>query len=125
MTDNLTRILEEFDRLKGQFVITDSHKIQRLIAVGTDEMDYYWITYDGRKIYWNTCVGKVVQLKGKLDDRDYNEFIRLAKLNHFDQSTLWGEKWDKFADFNRDHIDELLTLEPNHEFLVEPYLELN
>ena len=36
-------ILEEFEQYKGQFVITDSWNVQRLIAVGSDELDYYWI----------------------------------------------------------------------------------
>lgn len=88
MTDNLTLIKAEFEKLKGQFVITDSWKVERLVAIGEDQLDYYWITYDGRRLYWHTCVGRVVPLKGHLREKDYNEFVRLAKLNHFDQATL-------------------------------------
>ncbi len=92
MDSNLKLILENFDRLRGQFVITASWKIERLIAIGEDDMDYYYITYDGQKISWNTCVGRLMPLKGQLLERDYNELVRLAKLNHFDQSSIWEIK---------------------------------
>jgi hypothetical protein len=92
MEDNKTLILREFEKLKGQFVITASWEIERLVAVGEDDMDYYWVTYDGRKFKWNTCVGRLMPLKGHLRKEDYNELVRLARLNHFDQVTVWGNK---------------------------------
>ena len=85
------RVKQEFESLKGQFVITQSHKIERLVAIGEDEHDLYYITYDGRKLTWNTCVGRLMPLKGYLRDKDYNEIVRLATLNHFDQETCWGQ----------------------------------
>ena len=126
MEDNLTLIKGEFEKLKGQFVITDSWRIERLVAIGEDEWDYYYITYDGRKLSWNTCVGRVVPLKGHLRDKDYNEFIRLAKLNHYDQATLWGnsepEKYQMTVD---SHLAELLALPEDHKFLTPVCLDLN
>lgn len=86
MSKVLEQIIDEFHELKGQFVITQSHKIERLVAIGDDQEDYYWITYNGREYTWNSCVGRVIPLKGYLKDKDYNEFIRLAKLNHWDQT---------------------------------------
>ena len=80
MDSNLKRILDEFEELKGQFVITESWEIERLIAIGDDEQDYYYVTYDGRKTKWNTCVGSVIPLKGRLTESEYNKFIRIAKL---------------------------------------------
>jgi hypothetical protein len=126
MTDNKTLILAEFEKLKGQFVINDSWDIERLVAVGEDDMDYYWITYDGRKLKWNTCVGRVMPLKGYLRDKDYAELVRLAKLNHFDQATVWGNKDPKEAEaFNQNHIAELVQLPEDHKFLTHVCLELN
>lgn len=126
MTDNLTLIKEEFEKLKGQFVITDSWRIQRLVAIGEDEHDYYYITYDGRKLHWNTCVGRIVPLKGYLRDKDYNEFVRLAKLNHFDQATLWGRKVTEESElFVQNHVAELLALPDDHRFLTQVCLDLN
>lgn len=82
---NLKLILEEYEKLKGQFVITSSWEIERLVGIGDDKEDWYYLTYDGRKLKWNSCVGGLMPLKGKLDDKDYNELIRIAKLNHYDQ----------------------------------------
>ena len=116
MTDNLVLILKEFEELKGQFVITCSHEIERLVAVGDDEMDYYWITYNGRNIVWNTCVGRIIPLKGYLREEDYNEFIRLAKLNHYDQ--LNKEK------FLESLSGEIKDYSDNHYFLTDFCWEL-
>ena len=126
MTDNKTLILQEFEQLKGQFIINDSHQIERLVAVGEDDMDYYWITYNGRKLTWHSCVGRIVPLKGYLRENDYAEFIRLAKLNHFDQVTLWGNtESDKAKESVDAHLTELLTLPNDHQFLTSVCLDLN
>ena len=126
MTDNKTLILQEFETLKGQFVINSSWEIERLVAVGEDEMDYYWITYNGRKLKWNTCVGGLMPLKGHLRDKDYNELVRLARLNHFDQATVWGNKNPQEAEaFNQNHIAELVQLPEDHKFLTTVCLDLN
>jgi hypothetical protein len=95
MDSNLNRILKVFEELKGQFVITESWEVERLVAIGGDEQDYYYVTYNGRETKWNTCVGKLVRLKNKIDDEDYHKFIRLAKINHFDQENLWIPKGEE------------------------------
>jgi len=89
------RVKQEFESLKGQFVITQSHRIERFIAIGEDEHDLYYITYDGRKLTWNTCVGRLMPLKGYLRDMDYSEIVRLATLNHYDQKSYWRDNDDK------------------------------
>lgn len=126
MEDNKTLILREFENLKGQFVITDGWKIERLVAIGEDEWDYYWITYNGRKFRWNTCVGGVMPLKGHLRDKDYNELVRIAQLNHYDQVTFWGNKNPEEAkQFNIQHKHELSQLPKKHKFLTEICWDLN
>lgn len=139
MEDNLIRILKEFEQLKGQFVITQSHRIERLIAIGDDKMDYYYITYDGRDLVWNTCVGRVIPLKGYLRDEDYNEFIRLAKLNDYDQPTIWGHNPEDYIEqkegdnskpitykeLTEQHKKELTNLELPNMFLTEICWDLN
>jgi hypothetical protein len=125
MDDNKTRILQEFEILKGQFVITAGWKIERLIAIGEDRYDYYWITYDGRKLSWNTCVGRLMPLKGYLRDKDYDELIRMARLNHFDQSTLWNNKNPKeVLELNTKHKNELMKIGAHENFLTELYWKL-
>ena len=81
---NLKLILKEFEQYKGQFVIIDD-KVERLIGVGDDSEDYYWLTWNGRKMMWSSCVMSFMPLKGYLREEDYNKLIRLAKLNHYDQ----------------------------------------
>jgi hypothetical protein len=125
MDTNLQQILEEFDSLKGQFVITASWKIERLIAIGEDDMDYYWITYNGRKITWNTCVGRVMPLKGHLRGEDYLELCRLARLNHWDQSELFGGKnIEETKNFNEEHKKEMTSIEDPNKFLTEIHWEI-
>lgn len=88
MYDNLKLFLSEFEKYKGQHVITDSFKIERLIAIGEDDMDYYYVTFDGRNINWHSGVGRIMPLKGQLRDEDYNYIVNIAKLNHYDQLVL-------------------------------------
>jgi hypothetical protein len=123
--DNKTLILREFEELKGQFIITASQKINRLIAVGEDDSDYYWITYDGRRLYWHSCVGRIMPLKGHLRDEDYNELVRLAKLNHYDQTTLFGKTpTGEAVTFSGEHKRLLTELGENERFLSEIHWEI-
>jgi hypothetical protein len=77
-------ILNQFEENKGQFVII-GNDVVRLVAIAEDEMDYYYVMYDGRKVTWHSCVGRYTVLKNKIEDRSYNELIRIAKINHWDQ----------------------------------------
>lgn len=126
MDSNLKIILEEFEEMKGQFVITDfGWHVERLIAISMDDFDYYYVTYDGRKITFNTCVGKVIQLKGKIDDSAYNGFIRIAQLNHFDQSECWMYEWERRKEDIENHKHEIADLKLPNEFLTEVCWDLN
>lgn len=111
---NLPIILEQFEKLKGQFVITDSWDIERLVGIGNGGEDWYYLTYDGRKLKWSTCIGRIMPLKGKLDDKDYNELVRIAKLNHYDQ----------FSEIRDQTIKELETTQGTDEIVVGLYMEL-
>jgi hypothetical protein len=125
MDENLKIILGEFESMKGQFVITCSWEIVRLIAIGQDNIDYYYVTYDGRKLKWNTCVGRLMPLKGYLRDEDYQELVRLARLNHFDQIGLWGNKNpEETLAFNEQHKKEITTIKEPDEFLTEIFWDL-
>jgi hypothetical protein len=115
------KILEEFEQLKGQFVITASHDIERLVAIGENSMDYYWITFDGRDFKWNTCVGGLMPLKGYLRDEDYNELVRIATLNHYDliattEFTAAFENWkNSLSKECKFHTDFCFNLEKNNK----------
>lgn len=107
-------IKNTYEELKGQFVITNCWKIERLVGIGTDEEDYYWLTYNGRELKWNTCVGGLKRLKNKLDAKDYNELVRIAKLNHHDQ----------FEGIREKVIQELYNLKGDDKILEGLYMEI-
>lgn len=125
MDTNLQQILEEFEVLKGQFVITASWEIERLVAIGEDDQDYYWVTYNGRKTTWNTCVGRVIPLKGYLRNEDYLELCRLARINHWDQSELFGGKTPEDTKlFNEAHKAEMASVKEPDRFLTPIHWEI-
>ena len=120
--DNLTLVLEEFERLKGQFIITQLQKIERLIAIGDDGEDWYYVTFDGRDIHWSSCVGRIMPLKGYLMCEDYKELVRLAKLNHYDQLYINDGKGETFFDAVE---KEIAGYGVDHKFLTELCWEIN
>lgn len=105
MDKNLISILKQFEELKGQHIIINS-SVQRLISIGTDQEDYYWVTYNGKETTWSSCIIEIVPLKEKIDNKHYNEFVRLAKINDYDQSTLWG---NNPVDIVKNSLEEQLT----------------
>jgi hypothetical protein len=130
MDKNLIKILDEFNELKGQFVITDRWKIERLVAIAEDDMDYYYVTYDGRDLNWQTCVGRIMPLKGYIRQKDYDYFIHIAKLNHYDQYDLnTNGNIDIFLESLREYIskkyDEKNKQYSNNEFITEFCWDLN
>jgi hypothetical protein len=120
MTDNRTLILEEFEKLKGRMVISWG-KVYRLIGISEDDIDYYYVLYDGRKIVNSTCVGRITPLKCYILDSHYEEMISLAKGNHYDQPTLFKSKED-ISKFNEEHKKEVTE---GINFIAGPYWELN
>jgi hypothetical protein len=94
MTDNKTLILNQFEENKGQFVII-GNDVVRLVAIAEDDMDYYYVVYDGRKVIWHSCVGSYTVLKNKIEDRSYSELIRIAKINHYDQDDFLMPETDQ------------------------------
>lgn len=125
-TMSLESIKQEFETLKGQFVITNSWQIERLIAISSDDMDYYWVTYNGRNLTFNTCVGGVIRLKGKIYQKDYEGLVRVAKLNHYDQETLWGKDLGEPRRVEiQHHKAKLIGIEAPNEFLTEVCWDIN
>ena len=122
MENNLKIILEEFEKLKGQHIIVDLFNISRLIAIGDDGEDWYYVTFDGRNIHWSSCVGRIIPLKGYLRNKDYDFLIRIAKLNHIDQLYINDNQEKTFLD----EVDkEIAGYSENHKFITELCWDLN
>ena len=115
---NLKKFLGEYEDMKGQFVITDMWKVERFVAIGDDGEDYYYVTFDGKDLHWSSCVGRIIPLKGYLRNEDYESFIRLAKLNDFDQI------FDKIT-FEEALEKYIATYDENSKFLTELCWDIN
>lgn len=129
MSETKDRILEEFEGLKGQIVLFMHGDRERLVAVGMDEYDYYWIGYDGRELKWHTCLERIVPLKGYIRDEDYNEMVRISSINDYDQPNLWSprddEKKEITKNFNEQHKKGVLVLGEKDSLLTEICWDLN
>lgn len=79
----LQEILKEFEEVKGQFILIDG-QLKRLVGVIDDGFDYCYVLFNGHVISYAPCLSRIMRLRGKLDDEDYNEIVRIAKLNHAD-----------------------------------------
>jgi hypothetical protein len=120
--NNLEIFTNEFNNLKGQFVIC-SDRVYRFIGIADDDDDYYYALYDGREFTLHSCVGRITPLKGYILQRDYDEMIRLAKLNHYDQPEIYGYEKEAEA-FNEQHKKEITDWKDTR-FILGPYWDLN
>jgi hypothetical protein len=115
--DNLTIITNEFNSFKGQFVIC-SDRVYRFIGIADDDEDWYYVLYDGCEILLHSCVGRITPLKGYIYDDYYDEMIRIAKLNHYDQLQ------EAFSEFVEQHKADV-TYWTDTRFILGPHWELN
>ena len=123
-------ILKEFEELKGQFVITDMDwSVERLIAIGEDNIDIYYVTWNGNKTTWHTCVGRIIPLKGYILDKHYNEIVRIGKINHCDSPDLFmpkdKEEKQKILKINKQAKEEANDLRKNHKYLTNICWDFN
>ena len=118
--DNLKIILEEFEKYKGQFVISERNKVVRFISLLEDEYDYYYMLYDGKKIILESCVGRIIPLKGYLREEDYKHLIGCAELNDNDQIIDNG-----IEKIKEDIQKQISDYKGKNNFLTEICLELN
>ena len=125
MSKVIDKLKEEWEEHKGEFVLTQSHTLERFISIGEDGDDYYYVTYNGREIIWNTAVGKLIYLKGKIDDYDYNNFIRLAKLNHWDQLDVWIKDCKNTKESIKEYKNELTSHDDGNKYLTDICWDLN
>lgn len=128
MADNKTLLINQFKENCGQFIIMGNNVV-RFIGIADDEEDYYYVTYDGRQINWHSAVGSYTVLKGKIDEKDYNDLIRMAKLNHFDQDDFFSPSTDAQKEkqklFAMSHKLEISKVSGNDKYIVPLHWELN
>jgi len=128
ISNNKKLLIKQFEENCGQFVIM-GNDVVRFIGIAEDDMDYYYVTYDGRKINWHSAVGSYTVLKGKIDEKDYNHLIHVAKLNHFDQDDFFSpsteEEKEKRKLFAISHKLEISKVSGYDKYIVPLHWELN
>lgn len=114
MTDVLKELLKEFEQHKGEFVIDGSLTIKRFIGISEDEFDFSYVLYNGRELYFETALTKLMFLKGKLDDYDYDILEKSARLNH--DNCLVEDNFEFFQETPVSYKMNLLQKYPYEEF---------
>ena len=115
---NREHTLDYFDKHKGEMMISsDDNKVYQFIGIALDPDDYLYVLYDGRGIRFSTILSRLIVLKNKIDDEDYNEFVRMAKLNWYSSDMIYGAK---VAD---EHYDEVVKHVKEHTDGIEEILK--
>lgn len=125
MDSNLVMFTRVYDNLKGQFIISHD-RVYRFVGLLDDEEDYYYCLYDGEGFHLHSCTSKLIPLKGWIRVADYDEFVRLAELNHHDQSLchLYQPNIESVTYIEK-HKDEVLAkLYPDNKFVCGPFWEI-
>jgi hypothetical protein len=126
MNEEITKgLFEEFETLKGQLVITDYHKVVKLVAIGECPEDYYYVVYDGKRLAWTSCLTRIIQLKGKIDDQDYFELERVYELNSLANESLWNTDDLENKKSYLEYLGKLSILPADHLLLTKLYLNDN
>lgn len=111
---NRKHTLEYFEKHKGEMMISgDDNSIYQFIAIALDPDDYLYVLYDGRTVRYSTILSSLVVLKGKIDDKDYGEFIRIAKLNWYSSDMIYGAK------VKDEHYGEVIEHVKRHKKSIE------
>jgi len=88
-------LIDEFNKHKGQFVITPDFTVERLLAMlrsaqGQDK-EYYFLTFNGKKpSVHRVQPGKFFIALEKIDRHKYKKLVSIAKLTHHDQPSIFG-----------------------------------
>jgi hypothetical protein len=120
MNKNQNWQFQKFEKLKGQFVIHGYNKVARFIGVGEDNHDYFFIMWDGRDVVLETPLCPVMQLKGKIEDKDYKHLVDLAKNNDYYFLLTKDNKQEEVIKAITDYI----TQDKENKILTELYLDI-
>lgn len=82
----LITLKKELSSYKNTLVI-DGNKVVRLVDVVDGEEDFYWV-FDNRSkgIYWSSCVGGWIPLKGFISEKDYTRLVHQWNLNNLNKA---------------------------------------
>lgn len=123
MDNNLKLILEEFEIHKGEFVISGLGRLYRFIGISEDKDDYYYVLYNGKKITFETALIKLIYLKGKIDNDDYDMLEQSATLNH--DNCLVEQNAELLGETIQEYKNSLIQKHPYDKFHTELIFKSN
>lgn len=76
----------EVEPYKNTLVIDDFDTVVRLVDVIDGDDDYYWVYESRNRIYYSSCVGGWIPLKGFLEQEKYDRMVRMWNLNNINKA---------------------------------------
>ena len=76
----------EVEPYKNTLVIDDFDTVVRLVDVIDGDDDYYWVYESRNRIYYSSCVGGWIPLKGFIEQEKYDRMVRIWNLNNINKS---------------------------------------
>jgi len=117
LCSNGDSIRDTFRKHRGDMVLMDGEVLQ-FVAIADDDNDYLYVFYNGRELRLFIILSNFVVIKGKIDNRDYNYFIRNAKLNYH-SAMLKNEKFKEHHIYIQEYLDKLPSSIENIRYLSE------
>lgn len=83
----LAELKEKLEPFKNTLVIDDFDTVVRLVDVVDDvDDDLYWV-YDSRnEIYYSSCVGGWIPLRGFIEQEKYDRMVSVWNLNNIEKA---------------------------------------
>lgn len=86
---------EEFERYKGQFIITPDFTVERLLAMVKstkgEQQEYFFMTFNGKRASLHKLShGNIFITLAGIDRNKYKKLMSIAKLSHHDQPSIFG-----------------------------------
>lgn len=76
----------EVEPYKNTLVIDDFDTVVRLVDVIDGDDDYYWVYESRNRIYYSSCVGGWIPLKGFIEQEKYDRMVRMWNLNNINKA---------------------------------------
>lgn len=76
----------EVEPYKNTLVIDDFDTVVRLVDVIDGDDDYYWVYESRNRIYYSSCVGGWIPLKGFIEQEKYDRMVRIWNLNNINKA---------------------------------------
>lgn len=78
----LDQILQQYQHLKGQLVLTEFWTVEQLVAIVQQDQEYFYVTFNGKAHSYHSCLdGRIFPLKEKVKQTNYQHLLKTASIN--------------------------------------------